>query len=288
VAVAEAYVRAAPGDIFAISSLSVATGVLADEFTDQKQYEKAIPLREKTEQLARKALELGPADVAASRNLALAEKKLGALYGVTGRFQQCREEYERALKIDADYVARNSGDTRSKLDLSYDYSDLGWVAGRLGRYDDGLGWNRQALALREEAARADPRDARAAVAVASSTNRIGKLFRNKEEFDKALVELQNALALYEKLAEKASPDWQTVRDLAEAHVDLADTLVQMGDRKSVSASQRQAWRARAAGEYRKSRELYAGLKTRGVLPKVYYSHIAELQALEDGLKPAAP
>jgi len=61
----------------------------------------------------------------------------------------------------------------------------------------------------------------------------------------------------------------------------------MGERKGTPASQRQALRSRAAGEYRKSRELYEGLKTRGVLPKAYLKRIDELQKEEDKLRPAA-
>jgi non-specific serine/threonine protein kinase/serine/threonine-protein kinase len=287
VAAAEADWRARPGDTFAIGNLSAADAVLADTFTSEQQYAQAIPLREKTEQLARKVVELKPGDVEAARNLALAEKRLAALYGVTGRFQECRQEYERARDIDEQRSARNPMDMHSKLDLSYDYSDLGWVAGRMDNFDDALGSHRRALALREEAAQADPKDVRAATGVASSTRRIGTVLHRKGDLDGSLAELLNAAALYEKLADRPAPDWQTVRDLAEVHVDMAETLVDTGERKGTPGSQRQALRSRAAGEYRKSRELYEGLKGRGVLPKVYFKHIGELQALEDQLKPAA-
>jgi tetratricopeptide (TPR) repeat protein len=287
VATAEADVRTVPADPFAIANLSVANGVLADTFTGEEQYAQAIPLREKTEQLARKVVELKPGDVESARNLALAEKKLGALYGVTGRFKECRQQYEGAREIDEQRCALSPTDMHCKLDLSYDYSDLGWVAGRMDNFDDALGSHRRALALREEAAQADPKDVRAATAVASSTRRIGTVLHKKGDLDGSLAELQNAAALYEKLADRPAPDWQTVRDLAEVRVDMAEALVDMGERKGTPASQRQALRSRAAGEYRKSRELYEGLKERGVLPKVYFKHIGELQALEDQLKLAA-
>ena len=112
-----------------------------------------------------------------------------------------------------------------KLDLSYDYSDLGWVAGRQGAYDDALASHRRALALRVEAAEADPKDVRAATSVASSTHRIGITLNRKGDPEGALTELRNAAVLYEKLADKPSPDWQSVRDLAEVHDDMAETLV---------------------------------------------------------------
>jgi len=284
---AEALVRSSPADLFAIGNLATASGILADTYTNEAQYAQAIPLREKAEQLARRVVELKPGDVETARNLALAEKKLGALYGVTGRFQDCFREYELARDIDEKRSAANPSSMSAKLDLSYDYSDLGWVAGRMNNFDDALASHRHALALRQEAATADPNDVRAAVAVAASTDRIAKVLRSKGDYPGAMAALRDAAARYEKLTSRPSPDWQTVHDLAETHDDIAETLVMMGDRKGTPPAQRQALRAQAAGEYRQARELYQGLKDRGVLPKIYFQHIGELQALEDGLKPAA-
>ena len=48
------------------------------------------------------------------------------------KYQECRQEYERARDIDEQRCARYPTDMRAKLDLSYDYSDLGWVTGRMG------------------------------------------------------------------------------------------------------------------------------------------------------------
>jgi len=284
---AEAIVRSAPGDAFALGDLSAATAALADTYTDEAQYEQAIPLREKSMQLARRVVDSKPDDVEAARNLALAEKRLGALYGVTGRLQDCRREYELAREIDEKRSAANPTNMPAKLDLSYDYSDLGWVAGRMGNFDDSLASHRRALALREEAAKADPNDVRAATAVASSTGRIGKTLRSKGDFPGAIAALQDSAARYEKLANRPSADGQSVREWAEARVDIAETLVAMSDRKGTPAAQRQALRAQAADDYRKARDIYQGLKDRGVLPKVYFNHIGDLQALADGLKPAA-
>jgi serine/threonine protein kinase len=286
VAAAEANLRAAPTDPLTISDLSAADSILADVFTDQQQYAEAIPLRQRTEELARKLVELKPDAPEAARTLALAEKRLGALYGVTLRYQECREEYERAREIDERRCARNPTDTRAKLDLSYDYSDLGWVAGRMGSYDDALVSHRRALALREAAATADPNDQRAAISVASSTDRIGVLLHKKGDLNGSLTELQRAVTLYEKLAGPGA-HWGTVRSLAEVHVDIAETLVDLGARGGTPAEQRQGLRNRAAGEYRKARELYEGLRARGVLPAVEVKHIVELQGEEDKLRRAA-
>jgi serine/threonine protein kinase len=286
VASAEAALSAAPSDPFAIGDLAASEGILADVFTDQRQYPDAIPLRQRAEELANKLVRMKPGDEGAERSLALAEKKLGALYGVSQRYQECRLEYERAREIDERRAARNPADTRARLDLSYDYSDLGWVTARMGSYDDALASHRRALALREEAARADPNDQRAALAVASSTNRIGNVLHKKGDLDGALGELQRAAALWEKAAGRSGADWASVRSLAEVHVDLAETLVDLGARRGTSEERQGELRDRAAGEYRKAIELYEGLRARGVLPAAEVQHIGEIQADADKLQRA--
>jgi hypothetical protein len=91
--------------------------------------------------------------------------------------------------------------------------------------------------------------------------------------------------LYENLAGPGA-DWGTVRSLAEIHADIAGTLVDLGARVGTPAAQRQGLRNRAAGEYRKARELYEGLRARGVLPAVQVKRIGELRAEEDKLRRA--
>ena len=108
IAVAEAYVKAAPADTFAIGNLSVAYGVRGDLFTDEQQYEQAIPFRQKTEELARKVVDRRPGDEEGLHNLALAQKKLGALYGVTKKYEECRREYEQARGIEEQLSAKAS------------------------------------------------------------------------------------------------------------------------------------------------------------------------------------
>ena len=283
---AEAALRNAPTDAFAIDDLSAADAILADMLVDQHQYSGAIVLREQALELARRSVAAKPDKPELERTLALAEKKLGALYGVSQRFQECRQEYQRAREIDERRCTRNPTDMRAKLDLSYDYSDLGWVAARMGSYDDALASHRRALALRQEVAKADPNDRRAAAGVASSTNRIGRVLHEKGDLDAALAELQQAAVLYQALVSRPGVDWATVTDLAEVHVDLAETLVDVGARPGASAERRREFRDRAAGEYRQAVGLYQGLRSRGVLPASQVPHIGELQAEEDKLRHA--
>ena len=208
----------------------------------------------------------------------MAEKRLGALYGVSGRYRECRDAYQSAQAIDEQLYRLNASDQRTRLDLSYDYSDLGWVAARLGSYEQALESHRRALALRTEAAAADPNDFRAAVSVASSTDRIGTVLHKMGNLNGSLSELQRAVALYEALAQRPDADWSTVRSLAETRVDEAETLTALGGRGNLD---------RAMAAYERALRAYIRLRDQGVLPGAAASRIPEIQTAEAAVRRAA-
>jgi non-specific serine/threonine protein kinase/serine/threonine-protein kinase len=284
---AEAAFRDQPSDIASMQDLIAANDGVADSLTGERKYAEAIPLRQRGLELTRKLVELQPGLAEAERSLALAEKKLAALLGVSQRYQESRDAYERARAIDERLSARNPSNMRAKLDLWFDYSDLGWVMARMGTYTEALSSHRRALALREEAARADPNDVRAAAAVASSIARISSTLRRMGNFDEAQAESQRAVALFEDLTTRSRADWTIIEDLANAHSDVADVLADLAARRGVTAARQQEFRARAIAEYRKAIELYEGLRAKGVLPKAHEKYIADLKEDVEKVRRAA-
>jgi non-specific serine/threonine protein kinase/serine/threonine-protein kinase len=284
---AEAAFRDEPSGVASMQALIAANYSMADLLTNQQKYAEAIPLRQRGLELARKLVELQPENAEAERSLALAEKRLAGLLGVSLRYQECRDEYERARAIDERLSAGNPSNMRAKLDLSFDYSDLGWVMARMGAYTEALASHRRALALREEAAQADPNDFRAARSVASSTARIGTVLRRMGDLDAALAESQRAIVLTEDLAKRSAADWATVEERADAHSDLADTLVALAARRGTPAARQQECRARALAEYQKALALYEDLRDKGVLPKAHERYITELKENVEKVRRAA-
>jgi tetratricopeptide (TPR) repeat protein len=248
---ADAAARAHPKDPDVLISLMITQSTAADLLTDERKYEEAIVLRRNILDLQRRIVELKANDPAARTNLALAHKKLGALYGVQKRYEESRSEYQEALALDEAYV-KAVGGPRAQLDLSYDYSDLGWVTIRLGDLPAALAFYRKALALRQSAAAADPNDNRAALSVASSEERIGDLLRLMGDLPAALQQTQHAIVLWKELADRPGSVWTSTRDLADTHAELGDIYITM---KNFS---------RAAAEYDESARLYASLRDRGI------------------------
>jgi tetratricopeptide (TPR) repeat protein len=157
----------------------------------------------------------------------------------------------------------------------------------MGAYPESLASNRRALGLREEAARADPNDQRAATAVAASTKRIGTTLHSMGNLDEALAESQRAVALYEDVTRRSKEDWGLVLSLAEAHDDVADVLMDLAARRGIPAARQQEWRARALAEDREALALYEGQRDKGALPKAQEKRIAELKETVEKIRRAA-
>lgn len=250
-AIATAAARAHPDDPRLARSLIAMQFTAADLLTDEKKYVEAIAIRRNILELQQRDAELNASDSRARVNVALAHKKLGALYGVLQRYDESRREYEAAQAIDEDFL-RNQPSPRGQLDLSYDYSDLGWVAGQIGDLTAALAYHRKALALRQSAAAADPNDYRAAVAVASSTQRIGGTLQRIGDLSAAIQETQHSVALFKELADRPDSSAAATRNLADAHRRLANAYI--GTKAY----------PRAAAEYEQAVALYISLKNRGV------------------------
>jgi tetratricopeptide (TPR) repeat protein len=278
-AMAERAAAARPADVVGLTDLEAALAALADAVTSQKRYPEAIVLRERVQDVARRVAALAHDSQESQRSLAVADKRLAALYGVSGRMEDCRREYETARAIDERRCARNPQDMRARIDLSYDYSDLGWAAGVMNRLDDALQFNRQALELRQQAAQADPQDFRAATAVAASMKRIGLMLKRMAKSRDALSELEQAAARYGELSRRPGADWATVVNLAETHKDVAETWIDLAQAHAAGHPQRGAGYLAAAGEYEQARALLAGLRDQGKLPKTEWERVDELAAL---------
>ncbi len=262
---ATAALRAHPGNLDFLRAMAGAQSIRATLLTNAQKYQEAIPIRENILALQQRIVDARPGDTSSQANLGLAHKRLGALYGVLKRYEEGRSQYEEARAIDEEYV-KNVGGPRAQLDLSYDYSDLGWVTVRLGDQSAALAFYRKAQALRQSAAAADPNDYRAAVALASITGRVSLQLRRSHDLPAALQESERAIALWKALTERPGAAWNITSELADAHEERAEIYIDMKNFP------------RAAGEYEEAIRLYSALRDRGVLPQASYAHIDELKA----------
>jgi tetratricopeptide (TPR) repeat protein len=271
VAIAEGFLASHPGDPLAIADLANGLGTLADSLTDQKQYAEAALLRERVLALTLENEKAQPANPERRRNLALAYKKLAALYGVLHRYEDSRRSYEEARKIDEARLQAHPGDRAASMDLSFDYSDLGWVSSRLEDEPAALESHLKALELRQQAAKSDPNDARAASAVATSTSRIANTYQRLGDLDRAMDWFKRAIALRTAARDSRASDPGASSELARARQDLGELYEEMAQKKH-----RPEALASAASEYAQALSLYSDLRARGKLAKVDSEKIDEL------------
>ena len=274
VALAAAALRSHPDAPAFLHAMMNAQSIAAELLSNEKNYDEAIPIRQKILELQQRLSAASRGDPASQTNLALAHKRLGALYGVVKRYEEGRREYEQARVIDEQFLAANGG-TRAQLDLSYDYSDLGWVTIRLGDQPAALALYRKAQALRQSAAAADPKDHRAAVSLASITERIAGQLRRMGDLPAARQEMQLAIVLWKELADRPGSAWSNISNLADTHEEFAHVFIDM-----------KAY-PRAVAEYEQAIRLYISLRDRGVLPRALYGNIDELKAQADKCRQSA-
>jgi non-specific serine/threonine protein kinase/serine/threonine-protein kinase len=254
VALSEDAYKKQPSDLDNVYQLATALSTLADTLTDQGKYAESIPVRERVLDLSRQYYGARRSQEG-QRSLAVACKKLAALYGVTTRFDDAHRAYEEARAIDEERHNQNPSDRRAAVDLSFDYSDLGWVLSRLNDEPAALASHLKALELREAAVKSDPNDVRAASAFASSTGRIGRVYDRMGDLDNAALWAKKALVLWSRMTELRNNDWVTLHELADAHFDLAGIY------------EEQHHSLQAVSEYQQSLPLYEDLRDRKVLPK---------------------
>src|SRR5262249_8021214 len=151
----------------------------------------------------------------------------------------------------------------AKLDVSYDYSDLGWVAGRLGKYEDSLAAYRRVLALREEVARADPRDERAASSLATTHEKLGITLYYMGDLDASEHELRTSIASLDSLIAHGSGTWAMEAQLANVHHDLSEVF----EARCTKTHGGKTCVDKVLVELAAARSLLVGLQQKNLLPK---------------------
>ena len=269
---ADLALQADPGDVRKLADAISSLSAWSDVLTSMQSYPEATPIRERVERLAARYAALLPQSAEAARTLAISKKKLAALYGMAKRYDEAQARYQEAAVIDERRLSRDPNDIRAKLDLSFDYGDLGWVAGRLGKFEDSLTAYRRVYALRAEAARADPRDQRAATSLAAAGGRVGIALRRVGDLEGSERELRKSIAAYRDLVRTGRTGWETSRNLAMMHDELAGTLGDGCEKTHGGA----ACRSRVLAELNAEWDLLQDLHTRGVLSKADDAYLADL------------
>ena len=201
--------------------------VLASRIRSLKARNVARPPAERLEHLLalRAAYALDMNEAVRLRNLALMEKYLINVYAELGRREEGLASARRALEIDETRLRSNPRDRAMRLDVSFDYSQLGTTLHELGRTSEAIPHLESALAIRRELVGEDPGDKRAQDRLAWILGELGRVHFEAHHHQDALRHLTEALAL-RRLAGGASQQTQTEADLNRRLAQVHDVLGQ--------------------------------------------------------------
>jgi tetratricopeptide (TPR) repeat protein len=252
-----------PKDQEAMSGVAAAYFSLADSSSQAGNEDESLTDRRRALEIYEALLAAHPGENSHQRNVALCLKTLGGTLVRRKQRDEARAVYRRALELDRQRVAAHPNDAVAKLDLSFDYGELGVT------YDDdpltALELFSQSLALRRELAAADPRDARVQGRLAFGVLRMGGQHFRLGHYDEALKHFAEGVEISKALLAKSPGDLAAKSTLASGLYDVGDAAIKLGDRR------------RACDSYRASLATYADLASRNPMG-------TEEQAKQDSLR----
>ena len=255
-----ATLEGAPDGRSGVSDLGTAYFNLARILTNMGDYKGALEQYGRARQQYQSAAAVNQRDNL-KRNIALVEKRTGAILARLNRDAESAARYEAARALDEELVRAHPNDARAALDLSFDLSDLGLLAHKRGDHRASLALRRQAVSLRRAIADADPNDVRAQSSLASALSRAAGESRETGDFAAAEILGKKSVAIYAALDSRGVCD---VSQFAASEATLADTYFAHGSA------------ARACALWRSSRDRLAGMRSRGALAAADLADLASL------------
>lgn len=241
---AEGVFREAPGDDRIRSDLAASEYGLGVSLVSQSRFQDSVGH-------FRKALEY--ASASAPQSMALYHKHLGASLVKTNDLPAALAEYREALATDEPRAAANPADVRAQLDLSYDYSDIGFILCGMGHFPECLAEYRKAYKIRSHAAAVEPRDARAAAGLVSIGWRMGTVLAAMGERHESEAAFAESIASAESFRKRFPETTGALRSLAEANRFFGETYQQRWG----SCRQARPWLQRALQIYGSLKDVQA-------------------------------
>jgi tetratricopeptide (TPR) repeat protein/predicted Ser/Thr protein kinase len=188
-------------------------------------------------------LKAKPSDPSRQRNAGLIHKYIGG-YWLGVDEDQALPYLQRALSLDEARLANDPGNQGAKLDLSFDYSQLGSYYLRKHDLPTAIEYQRKTLAIRRDLAASDPKDVWKQGRLAFALTGTARLLLDTHDYRAALANLDESRRIGERLG--ASD--------AERMADYAFTLT------CTAYANRAIGNGQAACEqYSKARDLYRKL-----------------------------
>jgi non-specific serine/threonine protein kinase/serine/threonine-protein kinase len=172
-------------------------------------FQMAILARREPDELAawqraaamfRSLLDEKPDDPDRQRNVALTEKYIGGYFETQSDYASALAHHQRAQALDEKRVAAQPSDRMAQIDAAIDLANVAYSEWKTGHLPDAAATYEQSLEIRTRLASSDPNDVLARTRLAYVHSKLGEVYREMRQIDKALTHSREAARLGESLA----------------------------------------------------------------------------------------
>ncbi|HEV8269367.1 MAG TPA: protein kinase, partial [Thermoanaerobaculia bacterium] len=261
VAIRERLCAADPRSVPKRRALAGAYQRLGDGFWLRGEFPSALAAFQKQADISGALVKEAPADPASRRELAFAQYKVGVTLSDSSRQDEALESFEKARSTEEELVATDAGNAVYRRDLGFTMSERGTALFKQGRRADAIASYRRSIAFREEVVAADPKDASSRLWLGVTYGILGRALVAEGERAEGLANLERARAIVEEMAPSDPTNVLLAIRRAQVYQNLGEAQRPLEPNLSPSV-RRERWRS-ARDMYRKSLDVWLGLKSRG-------------------------
>jgi tetratricopeptide (TPR) repeat protein len=137
------------------------------------------------------------------------------------------DHYRAALAIDEAQLQLHPESVRARYNITFTYSDTGFILSKQGHFEAALKYYGQALDIRAALVAADPQDTRAREGLSKTYTYIGAILQQKGDTAASLDSYKQALAIREALVQKQPANEAFRFSVAESQSNLGDLYAEM-------------------------------------------------------------
>ncbi len=214
--------------------------------------------------LAEEIFREDPRDPARRRGVLIACTKVANLMASRGDRAGALASYGRAETLARESVAAFPNNTEARRDLSIVYGMIGIFLARGGEIDSGLAVYDQGMSLSEEMASEDPANMLFQADVAAGHFEIGTVLMDGRRYEAAEARFREAFDRFSVLVAADSANHENRLNMARCGRRAGQACLELSKR-AASSGRRSSWRARCAGWFEKSLDIYKRLERDGGL-----------------------
>ena len=255
IAILEPLARVHPQDENVQYGFAKALERKAGTLTDSGKLDESRATYERSWKIYQQLMDANPNNDDYRTEVSFAHKHLGGLLATQHDPDQLRagfEQYKQALALDEELVKANPQDGNRRYAITFTYSDMGYILGKLGDVDGAIGYYQKAFAIRSALAAADPQDTRARAGLANTYGYLANLKMRKGRMREALEDEKHSFELRKALAEKDPSNARKRLVVAKSQADVGDVYSKLAFDARTNAKQKISYCRQAESWYRSS------------------------------------